>query len=111
MKNNGFIEYSYSSSLANTIIPTFPTVKIYNDGNIGHFWGTTNLEKAKKEGILLFGTHWEEIFGRRNTSSPYEIAISEKPAIFKVQILRINALWDTDVIHSIVKTLSDGERF
>jgi len=59
----------------------------------------------------LFGTHWEEVFWHLNTSSPYEIAISEKPASFKAQILRINALWDTDVIHNIVKTLSDGERF
>jgi hypothetical protein len=113
LKINGFIEYKYSAKAAeggmwsDIQIPT--SARIYADGFIEKGGKRYDLRIAKQTGMLIFGSHWG--YGFMSSRDDTQIVISEKniklfPA---VRTLRINAVWDADIIHSIIKALSEGE--
>jgi len=112
-KRNGFIEYKYFSKMTEAGswsfigIPT--TVRIYAQGYIEKNGKRYDLRIAKQSGILEFGSNWSS--GLNSSYDPTQIVISEKhiklfPAI---RTLRINAVWDTEIIHAIIRALSKGK--
>jgi hypothetical protein len=105
IQQNGFFDYEFSSSKIG--IPS--SVRIYADGFVEKRSKRINLRVAKQSGTLLFGTYAESFTGRHSSYSPCEIAISEKNNPTYIGTLRINAEWDTDIIHGIMKLLSEGK--
>ena len=86
------------------------TIRIYSDGFIEKGGKKINLRIAKEQGILAFGTNWESYTSLNSSSNPREIAISEKKVKLAIRTLRISADWDTNIIHGIIKILSEGKK-
>jgi hypothetical protein len=113
LKGNGFIKYKYLSRFTDVGIGSdigFPTsVRIYAQGYIEKRGKHYDLRMAKQSGILSFGAHWR--FGFNSSYDPTQIVISEKNTNFAraFRSLRINAVWDTDIIHAIVEALAEGK--
>ena len=105
-KKKGFINYKCGTG--HMRIPA--TIRIYSDGFIEKGSKKINLRKAKEQGILVFGNHWESYAGWNSSLNPREIAISEKKVNLAIRTLRISADWDTNIIHRIIEILSEGKR-
>ena len=106
LKKGGFIDYKCGTGQMH--IPA--TIRIYSDGFIEKGNKKINLRIAKEQGILTFGTNWESYTSLNSSSNPREIAISEKKVKLAIRTLRISADWDTNIIHGIIKILSEGKR-
>lgn len=102
LKKKGFIDYKYNNENGKG-----KSVRIFADGFIEQGNTKINLLLAKSQGVLSFGPYWA--WGANSNSNPYEIVISEKKIKFAMPLrtLRIDAEWDTPIIHSIIKQLSD----
>jgi hypothetical protein len=104
LKTLGYIEYKFRSSLMR--IPT--SVRIYREGIVVQGGKRVDLKKARSKGVFFFHTSVQTWTGRYSASNPQEIAMSEKSNPRYVFSLRINALWDYDVIASVINSLSEG---
>lgn len=106
LQERGFIDYKCGTGQMR--IPA--NIRIYSDGFIEKGSKKINLRKAKEQGILVFGNHWESYTGWDSSLNPREIAISEKKVNLAIRTLRISADWDTNIIHGIIEILSEGKR-
>lgn len=102
LTSQGFFDYKFHSSQMH--IPS--SVRITADGVIEKGRTRVDLKEARKRGVIMFHTSVRTWSGNYSASNPYEIAVSEKPDPRYVFSLRINALWDYDVIASIIDALS-----
>lgn len=113
LHKKGFIEYKYGAKLTEvgvwSAVKTPTSVRIFAEGYVEKGGKTYDLKTAKQNGILSFGMDWE--FGFNNNYDPTQIIIAEKKVkhLMQFRTLRINAVWDTDIIHGIVKVLSEGK--
>lgn len=107
---NGYIDYEFKQDIgALGPIGFSKTARIYPDGNIKVGDKVVNLKKARTHGILEFGTEYGiSISGH---TRPREIAMSEAKGFLWTRLLKINAQWDTSIIFSIIKGLSEGKQF
>ncbi len=113
LSSAGFIKYKYWNKLveagpaSRTITPT--SVRIHTDGRVTKGNKTYDLKIAKQNGILWFGGHWGG--GFNETRDPAQVVIAETNVKWFTQMrtLKINALWDTDIIHGIIRALSEGK--
>lgn len=105
LKNNGFIDYTFPSSK----LGISTTVLIHKNGIVEKGSDKVDLRKAKKEGFVQYGTSISSWTGRYSSSTPNEIAVSENKNSRYMFTLRINAIWDNDIIEQIIKLLSDGK--
>lgn len=109
LSSKGYIDYEFNSSK----LWVKKVARIHKDGFVELGGKRENLVTAKKEGLLQFGTTLESSWGLDRISLPSqeEIAICDKnqKKYRYSKLLRINAVWDNQIITQILKLLSEGK--
>jgi hypothetical protein len=107
---NGYFDYEYRSEVgALGAIGFSKKARIYKNGNVEVGNRVVNLQKAKTNGVMALGTEYG--YSLSGFTRPHEVAISEKQGLFSRKLLKINAQWDTQIIFSILKGLTEGKKF